>query len=45
MGLMTDLSVVQLADILSDALATDAGMALHVHVVTNGENDLVLLER
>lgn len=33
-------SVVEAADVLSDALAADAGVALHVHEVSQGQNDL-----
>ncbi len=40
-GSSTDdmLSIVELADILSDAGPTDAGVALNVHVVAESEHD------
>mmetsp|Transcript_25686 Transcript_25686/g.40436 ORF Transcript_25686/g.40436 Transcript_25686/m.40436 type:complete len:375 (-) Transcript_25686:246-1370(-) len=36
-------AVVQAADVLGDALAADAGVALHVHVVAQREHDLLRL--
>lgn len=39
------LAVVELAHVFSDGSASDAGMALHVHVVSEGEDDCRLSSR
>ena len=39
------LPVVQLSDVLTEVGASDAGVALDVHVVTQGQNNLLDLDR